>query len=274
MRGEFLDLDGARLYYYAAGQRGDGDPIVLVHGVPAASHLWGGVVPLLPAGHRVVVLDLLGYGRSDRPLGRDVSIRGHAERLRLVLDALGIERACVAGHDVGGGVALAAALRWPARISSLVLVNSVAYDTWPTREVKLARAMLPLTRHLPPTWLLSVLRTDLLRGYADEARGAHSIERYVKPFASLEGRDAFFEHLLALDPADTAALAPRHKDIVAPTAIVWGAHDPFLPTSIAESLARDIPGATLDVIPDGRHFTPEEHPERVATAIEKVLKWD
>lgn len=274
MRGEFLDLDGARLYYYAAGQRGDGDPIVLLHGFPASSHLWNAVVPLLPEGHRVVVLDLLGYGRSDRPQGRDVSIKGHAERLRLVLDALGIERACVVGHDVGGGIAQAAALRWPARVSGLVLVNSVAYDTWPTREVKLARAMLPLTRHLPPNWLLSVLRTDLLRGYVDDIKGGHSIERYVKPFATVEGRDAFFEHLLALDPRDTAALAPRLKDIVAPTAVVWGAHDPFLPTSIAQCLARDIPGATLDTIADGRHFTPEEHPERVAAAIERVLRWD
>jgi pimeloyl-ACP methyl ester carboxylesterase len=274
VRGEFLDLDGARVYYYAAGQRGDGDPIVLLHGFPTSSHLWGTVVPLVPAGHRVVVLDLLGYGRSDRPMGRDVSIKGHAERLRLVLDALGIERACVVGHDVGGGVAQAAALRWPARVSALVLVNSVAYDTWPTREVKLARAMLPLTRHLPPNWLLSVLRTDLLRGYAAEDRGAHSIERYVKPFASPEGRDAFFEHLLALDPRDTAALAPRLKDVVAPTAVVWGAHDPFLPTSIGECLARDIPGATLDVIAEGRHFTPEEHPERVAAAIAKVVRWE
>ena len=274
MRGEFLDLDGARLYYYAAGQRGHGDPIVLVHGFPASSHLWNAVVPLLPEGHRVVVLDLLGYGRSDRPQGRDVGIRGHAERLRLLLDALGIERACVVGHDVGGGIAQAAALRWPARISGLVLVNSVAYDTWPTREVKLARAMLPLTRHLPPTWLLSIVRGDLLRGYGDAARGARSAERYLKAFATVEGRDAFFEHLLALDPRDTDALAPRLKDIVAPTAVVWGAHDPFLPTSIAQCLARDIPGATLDTIAEGRHFTPEEHPERVAAAIERVLRWD
>ena len=274
MRGEFLDLDGARVYYYAAGERGEGDPIVLLHGFPSSSHLWNAVVPLLPNGHRVLVLDLLGYGRSDRPQRRDVSIKGHAERMRHVFDALGIERACVVGHDAGGGIAQATSLRWPARVSALVLVNSVAYDTWPTREVKLARAMLPLTRHLPPNWLLSVLRTDLLRGYVDETLGTHSIERYVKPFASVEGRDAFFEHLLALDAGDTAALAPRLKDVVAPTAVVWGAHDPFLPLSIGERLARDIPGATLDVITEGRHFTPEEHPERVAAAIEKVLRWD
>ena len=274
MRGEFLDLDGARVYYYAAGRRGGGDPIVLLHGFPTSSHLWQGVVPLLPDGHRVVVVDLLGFGRSDRPSGRDVSIRGHAERVRQVLDALGIERACVAGHDIGGAIAQTMALRWPQRVSALVLVNAAAYDAWPQREVKMARAMLPLTRHLPATFLLSVLRTDLLRGYVATDRGAHAIERYVKPFASPEGRDAFFEHLLALDPRDTAALAPRLGDVVAPTAVVWGAHDPFLPASIGERLARDIPGATLDVITDGRHFTPEEHAERVSAAIAKVAPRD
>ena len=274
MRGEFLDLDGARVYYYAAGWRGGGDPIVLLHGFPTSSHLWQGVVPLLPDGHRVVVVDLLGFGRSDRPAGRDVSIRGHAERVRQVLDALGIERACVAGHDIGGAIAQTMALRWPQRVSALVLVNAAAYDAWPQREVKMARAMLPLTRHLPATFLLSVLRTDLLRGYVATDRGAHAIERYVKPFASPEGRDAFFEHLLALDPRDTAALAPRLGDVVAPTAVVWGAHDPFLPASIGERLARDLPGATLDVITDGRHFTPEEHAERVSAAIAKVAPRD
>lgn len=273
MRGEFLDLEGARIYYYAAGRRGGGDPVVLVHGFPTSSHLWQDLVPLLPDGHRIVVLDLLGFGRSDRPMGRDVTIRGHVERLRLVLDALGIERACIVGHDVGGAVAQAMALRWPARVSGLVLANSAAYDEWPTREVKLARAMLPLTRHLPATWLLGVLRGDLLRGYAaGEPRGLHSIERYVKPFASDEGRDAFFQHLLALDPKDTAQLAPRLGEILAPTAVVWGAHDPFLPADIGRRLAADIPGATLDVIADARHFTPEEHPERIAAAIAGVLE--
>ena len=274
MRGEFLDLDGARIYYYAAGRRGGGDPIVLIHGFPTSSHLWQAVVPLLPEGHRVVVVDLLGYGRSDPPKSRDVSIRGHAERMRQVLDALGIERACVVGHDIGGGIAQTMAVRWPQRVSALVLVDTVAYDAWPQREVKMARAMLPLTRHLPATFLLSVLRTDLARGYADGQHGAHAIERYVKPFASAEGRDAFFEHLLALDPRDTASLAPRLAEILAPTAIVWGAHDPFLPMSIGERLARDVPRATLDVIADGRHFTPEEHAERVAAAITGVTPRD
>src|SRR5436853_6050757 len=105
MRGEFLDINGVRLYYYAAGSRGAGEPIVLLHGFPTSSHLWSNVVPLLPAGHRVVVLDLLGFGRSDPPASHSVNLRGHAERLIAVLDHLGINFACIAGHDVGGGIA-------------------------------------------------------------------------------------------------------------------------------------------------------------------------
>ncbi|HYD53243.1 MAG TPA: alpha/beta fold hydrolase [Gemmatimonadaceae bacterium] len=272
MRGEFVDLDGGRLYYYAAGTRGAGEPVVFLHGFPTSGHLWSDVVPLVPAGHRVVVVDLLGYGRSDRPHGHPVGIRGHADRVVALLDALGINYACLVGHDVGGGIAQTIAVRHPQRVSRLCLVNSVAFDGWPTRDVKLARAMLPLTRHLPPTWLLSVLRNDLLRGYDDQERGQHSVERYVRPFATPEGRDAFMQHLLALDPADTQAIAPRLKDVVAPVAIVWGQHDPFLPTALAERLQAAIPSATLDVIPNARHFTPEECPNRVGDAVAALLK--
>lgn len=271
MRGEFLDIEGARIYYYAAGTRGAGEPVVFVHGFPSASHLWHDVVPHVPAGHRTVVLDLLGFGRSDRPLGRDVGIPGHARRVLALLDALRIDRACIVGHHVGGGVAQWLAVHRPARVSRLLLVDSVCFEEWPTRDVKLARAMMPLTRHLPATWLLSVLRSDLLRGYADHDLGSRSIEMYVRCFASEEGRDAFMEHLAALDSADTAALGTRLGDILAPTSILWGAHDPFLPLSLARRLQAAIPGATLDVLADGRHFTPEESPEQVGAALATLL---
>jgi len=271
MRGEFLDVDGARLYYYAAGSRGGGEPIVLLHGFPTSGHLWHEVVPLAPAGHRVVVVDLLGYGRSDRPLGRGVTLADHARRVLDVFDQLGINYACVAGHDVGGGVAQLLAIKHPERVSRLCLIDTVAYDEWPTRDVKLARAMLPLTRHLPATWLLSILRTDLLRGYTDHERGSHAIEKFVRPFSSAEGRDAFMEHLLALDSAETAALAPRLRDIVAPTAIVWGQHDPFLPTAIGRRLHDTIPRSTFDVIPTVRHFTPAEAPTKIADVLANLL---
>jgi pimeloyl-ACP methyl ester carboxylesterase len=267
VRGEFLDLSGARLYYYAAGSRGEGDPVLFLHGFPTSSHLWFDVVPHVPPGHRVVVLDLLGFGRSDLPKSRDVSIRGHAERVLQLLDALRIERAAIVGHDVGGGIAQFLAVRHPTRVARIALIDSVAFDDWPTRDVKVAKASLPLTRYLPATWILSVVQRDLQRGYTEYERGHMSVEKYLRPFATAEGRDALVEHLLALDSRETTALSSRLGDVVAPTAIIWGTHDPFLPTSLGRRLQNAIPGATLDVLPDVRHFAPEEAPETVGTIL-------
>jgi pimeloyl-ACP methyl ester carboxylesterase len=270
MRGEFLDVNGVRLYYYAAGSRGAGEPIVLLHGFPTSGHLWNAVVPLLPTGHRVVVLDLLGFGRSD-PARADVGLRAHADRLVAVLDLLGINFACIVGHDIGGGIAQSVAVRFPHRVSRLCLVNTVAFDCWPPREVKIARAMMPLTRHLPPSWILSAVRADLLRGYADHEKGSHDIDLYLRPFSEVDGRDALMAHLHALDAAETAALTPRLGTVVSPTAIVWGKDDPFLDASTGERLKAAIPRSTLDVIPEGRHFTPVESAHRVADAISRLL---
>lgn len=271
MRGEFVDLDGARLYYYAAGTRGAGEPVVFLHGFPTSGHLWSEVAPLVPPGHRVIVMDLLGYGRSDLPRGRSVSVRAHAERVVALFDVLGIARACVVGHDMGGGIAQQLATRHANRVSALCLVNSIAFADWPTRILKLARAALPLTRHLPPAWVLPLLRMEVVRGYMDEERGQHSVERYIRAFSTPDGRDALVAHLRALDATDTATIASSLRDIAVPTSIVWGREDPFLPFAFAERLHQVIPGSTIDLIAGARHFTPEECPHRVADAIAALL---
>jgi pimeloyl-ACP methyl ester carboxylesterase len=271
VRGEFLDLDGVRLYYYAAGSRGAGEPIVLLHGFPTSSHLWSDVVPLLPSGHRVVVLDLLGFGRSDPPRSASLDIRAHADRVVAVLDALGINFACVVGHDVGGGVAQSMAVRHPHRVSKLALVNSVAFDAWPSREVKIARATLPLTRYLPPSWIVSVMRRDLLRGYQDHEQGMRDIDLFLRPFTEDSGRDTLVRHLGALRCDDTAALTPRLPNIVAPTAIVWGERDPFLPVTLAHRLRSAIPASTIEIVSEARHFVPLESAHAVAGAVGRLL---
>lgn len=271
MRGEFVDLGGLRLYYYAAGTRGAGEPVLFLHGFPTSAHLWNDVVPLMPEGHRIIVLDLLGYGRSDRPLGRPLTLKAHTERVLAFLDAMNINYACIVGHDLGGGIAQMLAVKHPTRVSRLCLINSVGYSAWPVRELKLARAMLPLTKHLPQSWGVSFLRNDMLRGFRDPERGLRSIDRYVRTFATPEGRESFAEHLTALDCVETEALAPRLRDVVAPTAIVWGRHDPFVPVSVGERLHADIPESTFEVLEHAAHFTPEEEPDRVALAVSKLL---
>jgi pimeloyl-ACP methyl ester carboxylesterase len=271
MRGEFLDLSGARLYYYAAGTRGAGEPVVFLHGFPTSGHLWSDVVPLMPPGHRLVVVDLLGYGRSDRPLNRHVDVRAHAERIVELLDQLRIAKACIVGHGIGGGIAQSIAIRHPSRVSRLCLVDSVAFDRWPTIEARIARATLPLTRFLPPSLLVGVLRRDLSRGYRDGERATHSMDLYLRPFLSEDGRDALVAHIRALTTDETRELGGQLSQIAAPTSIVWGQGDRVIPLWVAKRLQHAIPAATLDVIPGARHFTPEEAPRQVADAIAQLL---
>jgi 2-hydroxymuconate-semialdehyde hydrolase len=270
--GEFIDLDGARLYYYAAGTRGAGEPVVFVHGFATSGHLWRDVVSLMPAGRRLVVLDLLGHGRSDPPGRRPLGLGAHAERLLALLDALGIASACVVGHGFGGGVAQALAVRQPERVARLALVASVAFDRWTSRDVRIARATLSITRHLPPAWLLSMVRAELERGYADPVRATHAIDRYARPFVTEAGRDALVRHVAALDARESGSIGARLGDLGMPACVIWGAQDPFLPVSLGQRLADAIPGATFDVVADARHFLPEDAPRQVADSLTALLE--
>lgn len=271
MRGEFLDLSDARLYYYAAGTRGAGEPIVFIHGFPSSSHIWSSVVPSAPAGHRVIVVDLLGFGRSDRPAGRGLSIADHAARAIEMLDALRIERACIVGHDIGGGIAQVLASRHPHRVSRLCLVDSVDLEARRPVDIKLARALIPLTRLLPPAMLLAALRASLLRGYVDRDQGAHSVELYLRPFGSAEGRDVLLAHVAQLRRR-ALAFAGVGSAIAAPTAIIWGARDVFCPVPIAHRLHTAIPSSSLDIVANAGHFLPEEAPGKLAHVLSALMK--
>lgn len=269
MRGEFLDVAGSRLYYYAAGSRGAGEPIILLHGFPTSGHLWTDVVPALPAGHRVVVLDLLGYGRSDPGAVGQLGIDAHADRLIGVIDQLGIERACLVGHGVGGGVAQSAGVRFPHRVSRLCLVDSIAFDAWPTARAMLGRFLLKYGHYVPPGWVLSTARSELMRGYLDQERGAHDADVFLRPFDG-DGCLTLLRHVEAVTEAPSAA-SRRAQDITAPTSVVWGAEDPVLSLSYGRALAASIPGSTLHVIDGASHFTPAEAGHSVAAALGALL---
>lgn len=271
MRGEFIDLGSRRLYYYAAGSRGAGEPIILIHGFPTSSHLWSELVPLLPEGHRVVVVDLLGYGRSDPPGSADLSLQGHAARLIALMDELGIERATLAGHHLGGGIAQAVATSNPERVRALALVHSMGMDAVLAGPVAAARAFLGLVRLIPGQTVLRLLHRELSTWYSDSYRGGHSVDQYLRPFQG-GGYRSLLRHLAALEPAQTQAIAERLSAISVPTAIIAGRRDPAMPASVAQRLHSVIPHSTLDIIEDARHFSPEEAPRRVADALAALVR--
>ena len=267
MRGEFVDLHGARLYYYAAGTRGAGSPVVFVHGFATSGHLWSDVVSLMPAGHRLIVLDALGHGRSDPPGERSLTLRAHGERIVELLDVLGVDTACVVGHGVGGAIAQSLAIHSPRRVERLALLASTGFGDWATRDLMLARATLPLTRRLPPPWLLSMVRTEFERGYDDRSRAVHSIDRFLRPFATLDGRDTLVRHLRALDTRETASLGARLGEIDCPTTIVWGRADGLVKPLHLEQWKTTLPHARYVELADVGHFPQLEAPAEVAAVL-------
>lgn len=269
MRGEFLDLDGHRLYYYAAGTRGAGEPVLFLHGFPSSSHLWAGVVRYMPEGHRLIVLDQLGYGRSDSVENAAVTIAAHGRRALAVLDALNVPQACIVGHDLGGGVAQWLAVHAPQRVSRLALVNSVGFDGWPRWRTRVARSFAGVARLLPAPLVAGEAYAALVRGFADRDEGRRALDVFLRPFANMRGRDSLLAHLSAQRPDETRAL--NLATVQAPTAVIHGARDPFVAVRVGQLLQHAIPGATLDILADASHFSPVDAPDRVASIIGALL---
>lgn len=269
MRGEFLDLAGHRLYYYAAGTRGAGDPVLFLHGFPTSSYLWTHVVRCIPDGHRLIVLDQLGYGRSDRPGPEAVTVSAHARRAVAVLDALQVPRACVVGHDLGGAVAQWMAVHAPERVGSLALISSVGLDGWPRWRTRAARALIGLARRVPSPLVAGEAYASLLRGFTERDEGRRALDQFLRPFAPAGGREALLAHLDAQRANETADLPLR--SVRARTVILHGARDPFVPLALGHRLQAAIPGASLQTVDDGAHFLPLEHPDRVAEAVTSAL---
>jgi pimeloyl-ACP methyl ester carboxylesterase len=279
MRGEFVDLDGNRLYCYAAGTRGEGEPIVLVHGAFTSSHIWRDVVARLPKGHRVLVLDLLGHGRSDLPAGAGYAAAAHADRLHTLLDVLGVEPCCLVGHGFGAAVVAELARREPQRATRLLLCNPCLLAAGdesgraPGGLRRLARAA-PLWRHLPPALLASALHTALSRGYTNRAFAGHVLDVYLRPYRTEPGRAAALQQLAAIADAEACVSLPA-RALPMPVSVMLGEDDPFVPAggeplqaALATVATRPL---TVHRLAGLAHAIPEEAPDRVAIAVAELL---
>ena len=275
MRGEFVDVGGTRLYYYAAGSRGGGDPVIFLHGFPGSSHVWRLLTPLMPEGRRLVVVDLMGCGRSDGPGGQFAqsgTLAEHAELVRRLMDDLNLPRAAMVGHALGAVVAQSIAVDHPPRVSALALLSSPAFDAWPRTLARLARTVRPMARILGAPILASFVHGSAIRGYADRPEGRRSLDHSLRAYPSRLGLPSLLCHLAAMCDPGITALGHRLGALDVPTAVVCGANDPFLAPSVGERLRSAIPNATLEIIPGARHFVAEDAPEQCARAVTELLK--
>jgi pimeloyl-ACP methyl ester carboxylesterase len=277
----FVHVGGARVAYH---DDGDGPLLLLLHGCPFSSFVWRKVIPLLAGAHRCLAPDLLGLGDTETPPGADWSLPAQEAMILGFLDAIGIERASVAGHDHGGAVAQLLAAHHPGRIDRLVLCNSEAYDNWPSGD---ERPLFPLTQ-LPligPVVLRAagtrrIHRLLLSAGHAVKNRKVLDDELlggYVRANASDARRRAKTARFLAgqLDPANnrcTAEAVDGLRRFDHPTLLLWAADDPHFGPVWAERLRQDIPGVVrVEILENTGHLLMEERPGEVADRISRFL---
>jgi pimeloyl-ACP methyl ester carboxylesterase len=239
---------------------GAGAPVFLLHGFSGNYTRWGKAADLLSKKRRVITYDLRGHAESDKSADLDYSFETHAEDLAGLMDALGIERAVVAGHSMGGMVAQHFGLKYPERVEKLILCAT----TQCLMRNAAKRAFINFAIHLLillPMILGFVVRRKLL----------------TKPAELFPEREN-----PALDFADAALvrcfrcianhdLRGRIAGLRVPTLVLSSTKDEMINPALVQDLAKEIPGAQFVPIENQTHFVPLEQPAKVAEVVENFL---
>ncbi|MBJ7353986.1 MAG: alpha/beta fold hydrolase [Thermoleophilaceae bacterium] len=252
---------------------GEGEPVVMMHGVPASSFLYRKVAAAIAErGLRAVAFDLPGLGFADRPDDFDYSWSGLGEFAGAAVNALDIDSFHLVVHDIGGPVGFELAKSAPERILSLTILNTlIAVDGF-----KKPWVMRPFgVRVLGELWLATLNRFSLVPlmwaiGVKDRrALSAADIGVYARLLKRDDGGKAFLKVMRGFEP--TASKQREYLELLSeadfPVEIVWGKNDPALPIERfgAEAQAA-APDANFTALP-GRHFFQEEQPEAIAQRI-------
>jgi pimeloyl-ACP methyl ester carboxylesterase len=272
-----VEVDGAAL---ACGEAGpaSAEPVVLLHGYPSNHRIWRHQVRHLSQHHRVLAPDLLGWGESDRPLGLSFDYETEVSRLGRVLDALGVERCNLFGHDYGGFLALGFCQRNPERVGRLALLNSRAQGTFVPRwyatfGLASLAGRVPGLRELATRLPMGAVHRRSLRPLLRSgAIDAELLESYVAWMDEPEGRRWLLHFFSEYRVGTRRELRRRLPEIGCPTAVVWGRRDEYLSSKIALELARAIPDCELTMLDDAGHFVMEERPQAVSAALEALLQ--
>ncbi|HEY3037232.1 MAG TPA: alpha/beta hydrolase [Pyrinomonadaceae bacterium] len=272
-----IPLKAGRVAYY---EEGTGTPIVFLHGCPFSSYIWRSVIPRLSPTFRCLAPDLLGLGDTETLRSADWSLPAQARMVTEFLDALGLDRVNLVGHDHGGAISQILAAECPERIKKLVLANVEAFDNWPSADEKpfVIATQLPVLGRFV-LWLWSFPRLAKLALSAGSAvydkrvLTPELVGGFVGANLSDSHRRAKTQRFLAgqLDKRNnncTLGILGGLRRFNKPTMILWGKDDPHFGPKWAERLQREIPGVKrLEIIPATGHLVMEEQPEKFASLV-------
>jgi pimeloyl-ACP methyl ester carboxylesterase len=258
---------GARV---RVARTGSGPPLVLLHGYPDDLQVFGLLAPLLASSLEVIAFDWPGMGWSDAQDG-DATPHGMADRLREILDGLGIERAALAGMDMGAVPALLFAARHPERVERLVVMNALLFgDERTSPEIRVMRrlGLNALALRLVPRFVFRrVLETSLPRG----TRLTPGLEADLWGGFSRREVRIFVSRLCAGFEEALPRLPDAYGRVSCSTLALWGAGDRHFPPVHGERLRKVVPGCVLEVLPDLGHWMVLSHPDAVAASILRFL---
>jgi pimeloyl-ACP methyl ester carboxylesterase len=257
-------------------EQGKGAPVLLIHGFGASTYTWRHVAPELAKTHRVIAVDLKGFGQSDKPFDSRYSVFDQAELLAQLIVDKDLRNLTLVGHSFGGGIALLLALeandRLEGRITKLVLLDSIAY---PQNIPVFFRLLdVPLVSHLGVSMIPPSVQTRVaLRiAYFDDSKiDQDEVDAYAAPLRTAAGKHAIIYSARQIVPDGLAEISERYKTIELPTLILWCDHDRIVPLEVGLKLRRTLPNSTLRLVEDCGHMPQEEQPESTLKLLQGFL---
>ena len=272
----FLQTRFGRVHYLDEGPR-DGEVVLLVHGTPSWSFEYRHLIPILAQSRRVIAIDHLGFGLSERPVDFPYTPEAHTAVLADVIERLGLSRFSLVVHDYGGPIALPIALDAPERIASLVVLNTWLWSlqTDPAFLKQARFAASGLGRFLY-RWLNAPLRLLMPAAYANKRRLTRAIHgQYLAPFRSRADRVRVLwtlaKSLVTSSPSFGRIWDERARLAPISSLIVWGLGDRALPPYMLERVRAALPQAQVEVLQDAGHWPQEEAPREVARLLDGFL---
>jgi len=251
-----VQIFGQTIKYYDVG---DGPPVLLVHGLGAEADVWAYCLEPLSQSYRVLALDLLGFGRSSKPL-INYRVETFVEVLDRFLHTLGIPQLSVVGNSMGGWISASFAVRWPERVTKLVLNDAVG----------IAAGAVEVPVDLRPTSLQS-MREVLEFMFYDKNLVTDGLVEAAYEFHLERNDGPTISTMLEVTQKGIGFLDDHLSQLRTPTLLVWGDTDRVSPLSVAENFQRLIRCANLEIIPQCGHIPPLEKPQELVGQISRFL---